>query len=81
MYIRHWKVEYFLSKQMTTYTITVNEKSASGKLMLQKLKELNLNLHKVSAREIKRELTVEEEREAFLHTSKVNAAKIFSKQL
>ena len=66
---------------MSTYTFTINERTSSGKQMLAKLKSMNISLHKVSGKEIKRELTESEEREAFLHTSKVNASKIFSKYL
>ncbi len=60
---------------MATYVIEIDEKTTAGKKVLSQLKSLNIKIRKET------DLTPLQEKEAFLHTSKINAAKIFDKHL
>ena len=63
---------------MATITIEYDNKNEAAKTALERLFSKGLIREK---RSVSVEWTKAEEREAFLHTSKVNAAKIFSKHL
>lgn len=60
---------------MATYIIEIDEKTDVGKRVLSQLKSLNIKVRKEKG------LTAAQEKEAFLFTSKINAAKAFAKHL
>ena len=60
---------------MATFIMEINEKTSLGQSVLSHLKSLNINVRK------EKSLTAAQEKEAFFYTSKINAAKAFSKHL
>lgn len=56
---------------MATYTVTVDERTTRGKYIITILAALGLIEHKNT-----KEIEEQREKEAFLYTTKINAAKI-----